>query len=45
MQSSPKRSESELTTTRPSPWPTTSASGASGGEAVGCERAITRAPF
>ena len=34
MQSSPNRSESERTTTRPSPCSTTAASGASGGAAV-----------
>ncbi len=45
MQSSPNRSESARTTTRPSPWAATAASGALGCEAVGWARAMTRAPL
>ena len=45
MQSSPNRSESAVTTTRPAPCSAIAASGAPGIEAVGCARAITRAPL
>ncbi len=45
MQSSPKRSESASTTTRPAPYLVTAASGAVGGAALGEVRAITRAPL
>ena len=45
MQSSPKRSESASTTTRPAPCSATAASGAPGGSAVAWVRAMTRPPL
>ena len=44
MQSSPKRSESATTTTRPSPCSVTASSGAVGTEAEAWVRAMTAAP-
>ena len=44
MQSSPNRSESATTTTRPRPCSVTASSGASGVDAPGPVRASTRAP-